>query len=739
MVQRVFTSEYEFSMKEKRMRKVSFFLLIAVLWIMPAFAADDLGEFNRRLAAAKDKGEQANVYKDLGNYHADANSYEKAADAYLKALPVLRDQLPEDQRTQIAIYLSWGGKLGEATTELQLLLKRFPNNWKARSHLAKVLLWSGNPDGALAEAERVLASQAADRDSLLVKAEVLRIRGELDRAITLYEGLLKGGEDFDTRLGMAFAYFQKGDFEQAKTQTARLKPVYPYQKQELDRLNADIDKSRAARQAELEAVGDQADRLKKEGDRLADGEKYGAAAVQYEKALAISRAFPAADRLRMAQVLSWGGKHALARSLLEELVAKDPGNLEARVGLMRVFTWTGEFDAALRQADEVLAAAPANRDARLGKANALRYRGFHRKADTYYHALLKEAEDFDVRSGMTYGLIGTGRRTEADRSMAVLKPQFEYQKSEYAALQRDRNWTFRPRVYGGASFYYDNDDNRVTTLPLGTQFFLGDWRTNIDYSRLRAQTEATGPTVDGVTLPLNVGRETDYVQLSTYARMPWYGGLGGGIGLSDGTFFTWNARADVDVLWGNIGASVANEAYNYTAELIDKNIRSLAFSGWIVQRPTDRITVNASHTYREYSDSNGSHDTQAGIAYLFWRNPSMSVGYRFRHMDFRRQSQGGYFDPDDYQAHSIFLSLGFDARPFYGYVSPYFGYQDYNRNDVNQSGNFGGVGGLLGYWINDRAAVEGFGEWGNSMTGPSLGAGAGWYYYVVGARIIVSF
>lgn len=722
------------------MRKTAAFLFITLLFLAPAYAAEEPAELQKRLIGTTD-ATAADIHRQIGDFYAADNRYDKAAEAYLKALPVLRERLTTDDRLEIAMRLSWGGKLKEAAEELRFLLKRDPGNLKAQSQLAKVLLWSGKQDEALVEAEAILKRQADNREALFVKAEAMRIKGDggLDTAISIYRGLLAREEDFDTRLGMAFAYFQKGDFEQAKTQTARLKPVYPYQKQELDRLNADIDKSRAARQAELEAVGDQADRLKKEGDRLADGEKYGTAAVQYEKALAISRAFPAADRLRMAQVLSWGGKHALARSLLEELVAKDPGNLEARVGLMRVFTWTGEFDAALRQADAVLAAAPANRDARLGKANALRYRGFHRKADTYYHALLKEAEDFDVRSGMTYGLIGTGRRTEADRSMAVLKPQFEYQKSEYAALQRDRNWTFRPRVYGGATFYYDNDDNRVTTLPLGTQFFLGDWRTNIDYSRLRAQTEATGPTVDGVTLPLNVGRETDYVQLSTYARMPWYGGLGGGIGLSDGTFFTWNARADVDVLWGNIGASVANEAYNYTAELIDKNIRSLAFSGWIVQRPTDRITVNASHTYREYSDSNGSHDTQAGIAYLFWRNPSMSVGYRFRHMDFRRQSQGGYFDPDDYQAHSIFLSLGFDARPFYGYVSPYFGYQDYNRNDVNQSGNFGGVGGLLGYWINDRAAVEGFGEWGNSMTGPSLGAGAGWYYYVVGARIIVSF
>jgi len=117
----------------------------------------------------------------------------------------------------------------------------------------------------------------------------------------------------------------------------------------------------------------------------------------------------------------------------------------------------------------------------------------------------------------------------------------------------------------------------------------------------------------------------------------------------------------------------------------------------------------------------------------------MSIGYRFRYMDFRRQSQGGYFDPDDLQAHSAFLEVGFDARPFYGYMSPYLGYQDYTRNDEHQSGIFGGVGGLLGYWINDRAAFEVYGEWGNSLSGPGTGAGSGWYSWIAGARIIISF
>ncbi|PKN36071.1 MAG: hypothetical protein CVU61_00810 [Deltaproteobacteria bacterium HGW-Deltaproteobacteria-19] len=721
------------------MKKVSLFLLVSFLCCVTiAFAADAIDDFNKRLAAAKDNVEKATVLKEMGDYYTAEGQHEKAADTYLKALPELRDRLPEDQLTDVAIGLSWGGKLEASSTELRSILKRNPKNTKARAHLAKVLLWSEKPDEALAEANAALAIQANDRDAILVKAEVLRIKDELDAAISIYNELLKGGEDFDTSLGLAWAYFQKGDVSASQKTIPTAKPVYPYQEQELKNLNGEIQKVLDSRQAAVAAVGPEADKLKTEGDVLSEAEKYPAAAEKYVKALDLSRGFPVASRVEMATVMAWAGMHKRSAKELEDVIAKDPSNMEARVQLTQVLLWQGEFDASIRQADIVLAKDPNNREANLSKANALRSKGFFRKADQYYKALLAKSDDFDVRTGQTYGFLASGNKTATDDSLARIKPRNSAEEKELSDLRAERFWEMRPRLYAGTNFYYDNDDNRVTTLYGGTQFWLGNFKTNIDYSRLRLQGEGTGFDDNGNAIALATGKETDFVQLSTYSRMPWYGGLGGGVGLSDGKFFTWHGKADVEVLWGSAGVYVANETFNYLTDLVDNNIRAMTYQAWLNQRPTDRITILGSFTHREYSDSNGQNDTQASIAYLLLRRPSVSVGYQFRHMDFRRQSGGGYFDPDDYQAHSIFVGFGYYELPFYMNVTPYAGYQDFSRNDEHFSGIFGGVTGLVGYRFGNRVAVEATGEWGNSPAGggSSAGAGTGWYYWVGGLRVI---
>jgi len=702
-------------------------------------SSGDIGDFNRRLAAAKDKVEEATIQKELGDFYFDGDQYEKAAESYLKALPVLRDRLTEDPLTQMVVSIAWGGKLQEATSELRSLLKRYPKNTKARTQLARVLLWSGNQDGALAEAEAVLASQPDEREALFVKAEVLRNKSELDRAIAIYKGILARGDDFDTQLGLANAYFQKGDLETAKRTVSALKPVYPYQTNELKNLTLQIDTAIASRKAAVGAVGQKADQLKSEGDQLADDEKYPAAAEKYVKALEISHAFPMGDRVHMATVMAWAGMYQGARSELEDILAKEPANREARVQLTQVLLWSGESDAAIRQADIVLAADAGNREASLTKANALRAKGFYRRADQYYKALLAKSDDFDVRTGQTYSFLASGNRTATDESLARLKPRNASEEKELSDLRGARDWEMRPRVYTGAAFYYDSDDNRVALYNAGTQFWLGNWKTNVDYFHTRAQSEVLAYDENGVATSLNGGARNDTVQLSSYARMPWYGGIGGGVGLSDGRFFTWNAKADIDVLYGSIGVYVANEALTDLVSVIQNNIRAMTYSAFLNQRPTDRITVTGSYTYREYSDSNGSNDLQASIAYLFWRRPSISVGYQFRSMDFRRQSGGGYFDPNDYIANSVFLNFAFDAQPFYGNITPSVGYQDFNRNDEHQCGIFGNITGLLGYRMGNRMAIEAIGGWGNSPTSGSTSAGTGWYYFTAGLRVILVF
>jgi tetratricopeptide (TPR) repeat protein len=705
--------------EENRMKLKWLFLVMAACLVTPAFAADDMDTYTRRLAAAKDTAEEGEIYKMMGDYHARRSAYEKAAEAYLKALPHVRDGLTDDEMTQVAVYLSWGGKLKAAEMELRALLQKNPANTRARLQMARVLLWSGDVDGALAEAETVLTKHPDDRSVLLVKAEVLRHKGETDRAIAIYKGLLERSDDFDTRIGLSYAYLEKGDIKQAGDLSSLLRPEYPYQIQELEKLNAEIMKPRPE-------VG-KPDLLKAEGDRLAAKQAYKAAAEKYEESLGLPHHFSVDQRLRMATVMSWGEKHEPARREIETLLAKEPSHIPARLQLARVLLWTSELDAAIREAETILTAQPGHRDALLVKANALRRKGFYRDADGLYTSLLAQADDFDAREGQTYSYLTRGDRLKTDESMSLLKPNYSYEIEEFARIGIDRDWAFRPRLYGGVTYYDDKDDNQVTTYSAGTQFWLGNWRTNLDYRHVSARAP-------------DRSNESDDIQLSTYSRMPWYGGLGGGIGLSQGSFMTWKALADVDVLYGSVGFLAAKEAYAYTAELVEKDIRALILSARIVQRPTDRITLSGSYAYRDYSDDNYSHDVQASVAYTFFRKPATSAGYRFRYLDFQRQSRGGYFDPDNFFANSIFVNLSFETNRWYGYMEPYIGYQTFDRYSESRSETFYGAAGSLGYRVTDRIAVEGSAEWGNyAASGFASGGESGWYYYQIGLRVVVLF
>jgi tetratricopeptide (TPR) repeat protein len=699
------------------MKLLSLTLVIVFYLFSPVFAADDLDTLTKRLATAKNSGEEADVHKMIGDYHARRNAYENAADSYLKALPHVRNTLTDDELTQVAIYLSWGGKLKAAETELRTLLQKKPAHIRARTQLSSVLLWSNDLNGALAEAETVLMKVPDDRNALLVKAEVLRYKGDIDRAIVIYKELLERSDDFDARVGLSYAYLERGNLNQAKTISATLKPEYPYQKEELEKLNKELKKP--------PSVISKPDALKAEGEQLAAANDYQTAAVKYEEALTLSRHFPLDQRLRMATVMSWAGKHNEAKHELEAILLQEPSNVPARLQLARVLLWMSALDAAIREADTIHAAEPRNRDATLVKADALRRKGFYRNADRLYNDLLTEKEAFDVRAGQTYSYLTRGNRLETDESMVFLKPHYPYEQEESAKLQIERDWAFRPRLYGGVTFYNDKDDNEVTTYSAGSQFWLGNWKTNLDYSHVSARSP-------------NFSNESDYVQLSTYSRMPWYGGLGGGVGLAHGGTITWKALADFDVLYGSVGFLAAKEAYAYTAELVEKDIRALILSARFIQRPTDRITLTGNYSYRDYSDNNSSHDVQASIAYLFHRIPAISAGYRFRYLDFDRQSYGGYFDPDNFIANSVFVNLSFWTNRVYGYLEPYVGYQTFDRYGKSESEIFYGAAGSLGYRLTDRIALEGNAEWGNyAGSGIAASGEEGWYYYQIGVRLII--
>ncbi|MGE5663936.1 MAG: tetratricopeptide repeat protein [Deltaproteobacteria bacterium] len=178
--------------------------------------------------AAEDKV-SALARKADGDGAAARGDYRKAAEAYAEALGLARSAFSRDERTAMAVTMSWGGKIGEAIRELRAVLDEDPSNARARVHLAKALSWDGRTTEAVAEADKVLAASPSDRDALLAKADALRYRGDNRQAIGLYKAVLAGGDDFDARLGLAHAELAEGDVAAARADGALLQPRYPYQ------------------------------------------------------------------------------------------------------------------------------------------------------------------------------------------------------------------------------------------------------------------------------------------------------------------------------------------------------------------------------------------------------------------------------------------------------------------------------------------------------------------------------
>jgi tetratricopeptide (TPR) repeat protein len=209
----------------------------------PAAWAEDHGDAGAKgaslqaISGAKDKKEEAVLRKKLGDQYAAQEDYPRAADEFLAALSLAPSAFTRQERLQMAIAISWADRFDDAAAVLRAILAEDPEDLDARVQLAKVLSWANRLDEAAAEADTVLEEHPEDQDALLVKANTLRWRGDARASIPVYEKALAQGESFDVRLGLAFAYLDAGQKETAKALSAPLKPVYPYQQQELARFS----------------------------------------------------------------------------------------------------------------------------------------------------------------------------------------------------------------------------------------------------------------------------------------------------------------------------------------------------------------------------------------------------------------------------------------------------------------------------------------------------------------------
>jgi tetratricopeptide (TPR) repeat protein len=462
------------------------------------------------------------------------------------------------------------------------------------------------------------------------------------------------------------------------------------------------------------------------GELYAGADDMENASKEFLDALSLYDGFSEAEKLQMAIYISWADRYEDAMAILREILSKDPGNTGARVHLARTLSWAGRYDEAIGEADKVLQQSPEDREALLVKANALSWRGDRKEAEPIYEMLLAGEEDFDARLGLARARVEAGDRVGTRRNMALLEPRYDYQKKALLKLQAEVRDAWSPAAELGSSYYDDTDENRLYRYEAKYGTWAGNWQLKLWYRH----TEARDPLRSNSAEEASLGA---YSRLSERLSAGAGAGLGSLEGGSSSTFFTGHARADARVLKGTAGVSVARQVFTDTAQLIEKGIRYTTLRAGVAQSPADRWLLEAGFAYTDYSDDNNSRDANFMARYTLVRSPLIvNVGYRFRYLDFDRQSGGGYFDPENFLSHQAFVSLYHEGAWGYAYLEPYVGNQSFDRFGSHSSDVIAGGSGSLGIRLSGKVTVELNAEGGNF----AAVSAAGFEYYMVGAKLV---
>jgi tetratricopeptide (TPR) repeat protein len=104
-----------------------------------------------------------------------------------------------------------------------------------------------------------------------------------------------------------------------------------------------------------------------------------------------------ATRLQLARQLALSKRYTEANEHYSAVLAREPQNLTAKMGLAKVASWQGDLDRGLALYDDVLARSPHLYDARVGKGFTLAWMGRNDEALTILRSAAKvHPEDLEV-------------------------------------------------------------------------------------------------------------------------------------------------------------------------------------------------------------------------------------------------------------------------------------------------------------------------------------------------------
>lgn len=445
--------------------------------------------------------------------------------------------------------------------------------------------------------------------------------------------------------------------------------------------------------------------------------------------------------LKSGKLLSWDRRYDEALARYDRALTREPDDADVELERAKVLLWSGRYDQALPGFDRVLKVRPHEPWALCGMGQAYAWQGRGRAARPYYEQALA------AQPGMKEAIIGLAGLDLADGDPGAADARLRHLSGADVAdqdvveLKKQIQHARAPWVQAGFERTEDSDDISMNVyraegglgLPARLDLRLGyahydlDGPTPTDPSAA-ARADALYGVVGwqprtGHRGELSVGatRETDSVGSE---RTIATGGLSYAFPMGG-----WTGRA-----------AISHDPFLYSPRILDNaiDITSFALGAFGMVGPHARIEAHAG--YGDFSDGNARTSADAGAWYVhrFSGHRSLMAGGVARYFDFSENLDHGYFDPSNLVA--VVASLRSDgaigASKWEYEAALEAGAQSYTFEGVHTSHKpLWNVFGLVARPMGRGFSFQLYAGGGNSSTA----SGPGFTTHTFGARIRYTF
>lgn len=354
--------------------------------------------------------------------------------------------------------------------------------------------------------------------------------------------------------------------------------------------------------------------------------------------------------MERAKILSWTRRYEEAVSGFREMLRKEPGNHEARLGVARTLSWSNQLVAARKEYQALLAENPNDVDALIGVAQTHAWSGDGKTARDWYERALKlDPAALAATLGLAYADLSNGQRRSASRRASDLAARYP-NDGDVRELGLAIRAATLPNFELAQELLEDSDDNELgisrarVTFPLAGRADL-----SASVARYAMETGRREGTIDTAHLQTAI-------KLSTSSSLT----LRGGVDRSERSDGRRRNRGtgSASIALGSerrfrLIAFADRDTFKYSIPILDSDIDVDSF-GLRLVRSSDRWILDGGAATAEFSDGN-DRQTADGVILYRWpaRTVAIATGYGYRYLNFDHPAFSGYFDPENFNAHTL--------------------------------------------------------------------------------------